>query len=162
MEEKLRIKLLSKEEQDEVITLQVAESQKDFIEPSKDCLQDLKNQAYQIVWNMHGIFLDTHLIGFFMHGKQTQEVQSTVPVWLDRMMVDEKYQHKGYGKKALQMILPQLFFMYQADSIYLSFIEGNQVAEKLYQSVGFIDTGEKDEMGERIMVLYKEHLGGVK
>ncbi len=48
---------------------------------------------------------------------------------------------KGYGKKALLLILKEVFEEYKAHRLYLDVIEYNQRAINIYQSLGFKKEG---------------------
>ena len=74
-------------------------------------------------------------------------------VWLDRLLVDRAYQGRGYGRAFLGLLLEQLFAEYRCDSIYLSLFDDNRQALALYESFGFVSTGERDTGGEAVMRL---------
>jgi len=73
-----------------------------------------------------------------------------------RFMIGEQYQGKGYGRKAMEKILEFLksFPQGKVDSIYLSYEPTNEVAKKLYESLGFVETGhiEDGEMVARLAI----------
>ena len=66
---------------------------------------------------------------------------------MDRLLIDEKYQGKGYGKAALHLLLERLRKEYGRKKIYLSVIEGNDVAAGMYKNAGFRFTGRRDLHG---------------
>ena len=70
-------------------------------------------------------------------------------------MIAEKYQGKGYGKEALNAALDKIkTFPYgEAPAVYLAYRDDNVAAKKLFASVGFIETGEKDEDGDTLAKL---------
>lgn len=51
------------------------------------------------------------------------------------------FRGNGYGHKTYQMILEYLFLHFNMNCIYLKVAAFNQIAIKLYQKVGFRDTG---------------------
>ena len=57
-------------------------------------------------------------------------------LWLDRLLIDKKYQGKGYGKQAVFSLLDRLHAEYQSDTVYLSVYENNPHAIRLYQQIG--------------------------
>lgn len=63
------------------------------------------------------------------------------------LLIDARYQGNGYGKKATQMVLDAM----KEDGVYqkvvLCYVEGNEVARKLYEGFGFIETDcDEDEI----------------
>ena len=60
-------------------------------------------------------------------------------IW--RLMIDKKYQGKGYGKEALQLALDYVrtFPVGEAKYCWLSYEPGNDVARNLYRSFGFVE-----------------------
>ena len=68
-----------------------------------------------------------------------------------RLMVDEKYQGRGYGRFAMQHILG----VFRADSrikqIGISYKPNNEVARRLYASLGFVEPGEM--LGEEVLAV---------
>ena len=73
-------------------------------------------------------------------------------LWLDRLLIDKKYQGKGYGKRVVLALLDRLRTEYSCDTIYLSVYETNSHAIHLYQQIGFHFNGEYDTNGEHVMV----------
>ncbi len=145
----LSIKKIPKEKWDIIKELSVHEEQSHFIETSLECLNDAKNNAYNMKWYFYGVYVGDSLIGFAMHGKT--RILLCSQVWLDRFMIDKDYQGKGYGKKSMELILQKMHEDYCCNKIYLSVHEDNFLAIKLYNKLGFKKTIFKDLKGERIM-----------
>lgn len=57
-------------------------------------------------------------------------------------MIDERYQHQGYGKAALKLGIQFLKDGFDASEVYLGIAFQNTLAKKLYSSFGFVETGE--------------------
>ncbi len=148
---RITVRLLQKNEWDRVLELSTASAQKDFIESSLKCLNDARTNAYDMIWNFYGVFVDETLIGFAMHGRQNFKFIPYSRVWLDRFMIDKRFQGKGYGKTAMRLIVEKLFQEYSCNKIFLSVIETNFVAIQMYEKIGFKKTRFKDPNGERVM-----------
>lgn len=71
-----------------------------------------------------------------------------------RFMIDECYQGNGYGKAALQIIIDEMFLRYQCDKIYLSTAPNNSKGRHIYESAGFVSTGETCGEGEDIEIIF--------
>lgn len=74
-----------------------------------------------------------------------------------RLMIDKKYQHRGYGKEAMQLALDFIRTKPCGEAKYcwLSYEPENAVVRKLYHSFGFIETGDMDgaEVGKLFLSL---------
>jgi diamine N-acetyltransferase len=67
-------------------------------------------------------------------------------------MIDRKYQKKGYGKKALDLLCKYVRKRPNADYLYASYEEGENGPERFYHKYGFEKTGEilEDEIVIRL------------
>ena len=76
-----------------------------------------------------------------------------------RFMIDKRYQGKGYGRKALRLILDYIrtFPCGKAETCWLSYEPENELARKLYASFGFVEQPQfyKGEDGEEIPAILK-------
>ncbi len=62
-----------------------------------------------------------------------------------QFFIDQRYQRKGYGLKAAQLILDEMKADGKYDKVVLCFIDGDDAAKNLYEKLGFHLTGEEDE-----------------
>ena len=86
------------------------------------------------------IYEDVQMVGFAMFGPS--ETDSDV-FCIDRLMIAEPYRGKGHGRAALHLILREA----QAQgyrTVELSTDPSNAKAIHLYESVGFVATGDHD------------------
>ena len=104
------------------------------------------------------IYHDGELIGFVMFGYGTigeedepQVADGNYCIW--RLMIDRKYQGRGYGKKAMKAALAYLQTKPcgEANFCWLSYEPENSVARALYSSLGFMENGEKS--GDEIVAV---------
>lgn len=72
--------------------------------------------------------------------------------WIDRLMIDEKYQKNNYGRLAMIEVIERLKAHEKCKNIRTSFEKSNSVAGNLYKSLGFEETGEICE-GEVVCIL---------
>ena len=99
-----------------------------------------------------GIYNDETPVGFMMLGYENIEDGKIKGVSgfaynLWRFMIDEKYQGKGYGKRAMELALDYIktFPEGPAEYAFLSYEPENTSAAQLYKSFGFTETGDIDE-----------------
>ena len=143
----LHFELVNNENRKEVESLTVFSEQAGFIETVSECLQEADESE---VWRPVGIYDRDTLIGFAMYGYFPDPAPGQL--WLDRLLIDKKYQGKGYGKQAVLSLLDRLRAEYGSDTVYLSVYETNPHAIRIYEQTGFRFNGEYDTKGERIMV----------
>ena len=80
-------------------------------------------------------------------------LKNNYSIW--RLMIDKRYQGRGYGKEAMQLALDYVrtFPCGKAEYCSLSYEPENDVAAKLYHSFGFKENGEMD--GDEIVAVIK-------
>lgn len=64
---------------------------------------------------------------------------------LSELFIDERYQGRGYGKKACNLVFEKMKSDGKYNKVILCYIDGNAAAEKMYLDLGFTHTGEADE-----------------
>ncbi|HHY72030.1 MAG TPA: GNAT family N-acetyltransferase [Bacillus bacterium] len=126
----------------EILLLNIAEEQRGFIESIPQCLKEAR-EDYRFV--PVGLYENGTAVGFAMYGKFEEQV------WLDRFLIDERFQGKGLGKYFLQEIILFLEEKFTGHDIYLTVFKDNTRAIQLYKRFGFFFTGEKYKRNEEIM-----------
>lgn len=61
-----------------------------------------------------------------------------------QFFIDERYQGKGYGKAAAKAVLEAMKQDGNYDKTVLCYIEGDEAARRLYESIGFVEI-DRDE-----------------
>ena len=158
----LKLKKINRNNIGEILKLEVFDNQKSFVAPNNISIIE----AYlAIIENDHvftfGIYNDDVPVGFLMIGFDVNSDDADAPkiakgnynIW--RLMIDKTFQGKGFGKKAIELALEFIntFPCGTAKYCWLSYENDNYVARQLYQSVGFVETDEKD--GEEIVAILK-------
>ena len=125
-----------------IMNLSVSESQKKFVaNNAKSIAQGCFNSK---AW-FRAIYADDTPVGFAM----LHEDRRKGNYYLWRFMIDENFQGKGYGAKALALIIERVRKSPKAKEMTLSFVRAKGGPEKFYQKFGFVDTG-KIEWGEHV------------
>jgi len=90
-----------------------------------------------------GIFVGDTMVGYVMVIYDNDE--KTYNIW--HMMIDKKYQRKGFGFSAVNLCLEYIRTkpFGESDSVILSCNMDNPRAIGIYQKHGFVATGECDE-----------------
>ena len=120
---------------EDVLKLEVSEDQKSFVSTTVYSLA----QAYVCRENVYpfAIYADNTPVGFIMFGYY--EARSQYTLW--KLLIDKKYQNKGYGKNALLLGIKYMKDEHKINKLYVGVSLVNEVAEHLYKSVGFQLTG---------------------
>lgn len=137
----------------DVLKLKVSEHQQSFVADNNTSIIE----AYiAISANGHtfpfGIYDDEIPVGFLMIGFGTDDDWVDAPTVAEgnynlwRLMIDERYQNKGYGREAVRLALEfvRTFPCGKAEYCWLSYEPENDIARRLYNSFGFAETGEMD------------------
>mgnify|MGYP000895417057 CR=1 FL=1 len=95
-----------------------------------------------------GIYADEVMVGFIMYACFYKQKK----LYLCRFMIDAQYQHKGYGKAALDLLKQIAMDDPGIDYMELSTAPDNAYGIRIYEKFGFKDTGVLDE-DEEVFVL---------
>ena len=139
----IKIKEIDEYNIDEVRKVKVKENQQSFIETVDECLEEA---AIYKQWCPVAIYYDDYIVGFAMYGAFGEGPDT----WIDRIIINENYQGQGFGKLAMKKLIKIITKKYQVSTVYLSFVEDNEMARKLYENLGFKFTSEYDPEGELI------------
>lgn len=142
---RLNVRIANVDNWRDLVSLSVNKNQLEYIESNALSIAESK---FITEWRPVGIYDNDNLIGFAMYGLLDDN-----RVWLDRFMIDSKFQGKGYGKASLKFLIHHLKAEYNCDDLYLSIFENNISAIELYKNFGFEFNGELDYGGEKVMVL---------
>lgn len=111
-----------------VRNIKLKSEQENFIETVDECLKEADIYS---AWHPVAIYYDEEVIGFAMYGSFGPNKHT----WIDRIMIDEKYQGRGFGRIAMKKLIDIVSKKYEVNVIYLSIIEENKVAYNLYKSI---------------------------
>ncbi len=146
----------------DILKLKVSEDQQGFVAGNDISLIEAyiaKIENGQIF--PFGIYKNDLPIGFLMIGYGADSSWDKAPAIaqnnydIRRLMIDTKYQGRGYGKKAIKLALEFISTSPcgKAKYCWLSYEPENKAARDLYRSFGFVETGEKD--GEELIAVLK-------
>lgn len=76
-------------------------------------------------------------MGFMMWG-----IDDDKSCWLGGVLVDQSQQQRGYGREAVTKAVALLGEQTGSKTFALSYLPSNTVARRLYQQLGFVETGE--------------------
>jgi diamine N-acetyltransferase len=98
-----------------------------------------------IAW-FRGIYADDTPVGFVM----LEDNPAKEYYYLWRFMIDARYQKKGIGQRALDLLFEYVKTRPGAKELYTSCVPGEGSPGPFYEKMGFVYTSEEDE-GELVM-----------
>ena len=128
-----------------ILNLKVSDDQKMFV---ADNATSIAQAHFSKTAYFKGIYANDVPVGFVMI--ENDDGKNEYCLW--RFMIDEKYQGKGYGKLALNLIIDYVKDQKDTKKLLLSVIQSNGGPEIFYKKLGFELTGEYDD-NEAIMKL---------
>ena len=133
---------------EEAVRLRVGEGQEKYV--ATNAISIAQSKFYPTL-HTEGVVSDEGMVGFVMFGFDPDDDRYS----LVRLMIDERHQGKGYGRLATEAVLARLQQIEECNEVFLSYVPENNPAEKLYESVGFVKTGEVDEESGEVVMKYE-------
>ncbi len=142
----ISLKEITRENIDVIIRLTVKEHQKDQVATNAESIS--QGNYYDEAW-FRAIYFNENPVGFVMLSIDDKKKE----YWLWRLMIDKKYQDKGYGKEAMHQVIDFIKTNPNIKELITSYVpKEKDGADAFYLSLGFIDTGKKD--GNEIIMKY--------
>ena len=138
----IELRPVDQSNRDDCVRLKVTAAQSQYIASNESSLEAAEEHAE--VARPFVIYADGVAVGFTMFAFEPDYDDPNDRYWLWRFMIDERFQWKGYGTAALQVII-QYFKDHGANNIRLSTKDTNTQALSLYHKAGFYDTGEMND-----------------
>lgn len=143
--ENVKITEVNEENWYECCQLAVAEQQQAHIEPNAVSIAQSK---FEPTLKAYAIYAGETLAGFLMFNSVPEELGGH---WIYRIMVDRKFQGTGIGKVATRLMISEMAEKWNAKKIVVGYYPENTGAHHLYESLGFIDEG--DRFGKEMAVI---------
>lgn len=126
---------ITKDNLDAVLALQVEENQRGFVSSVAKALAQA--YVYRDTAFPFAVMNGQDTVGFIMMGYYEEKAYYTL--W--KLLIDRKYQNKGFGREALAAGIAYLKDRFHVSEIYTGVIPENAAAKRLYASMGFRPTG---------------------
>ena len=120
--------------------LAVSSEQKPFVHSAERMLVDVKEDA-ELHASLFEILADELPVGLVYYA----DLPELNVYNLCQFFIDIRYQGKGYGKAALLLVIDKMREEGRYKRVSVTYHEGNDVALRLYESVGFVHTGAEFE-----------------
>lgn len=136
----MELKEINKENYLECIKLKVYPNQENFVATNSFSLLE---SHYEGNCYPYGIYDEGVMVGFLMYAHNLAGTEYPIDSWwMQRLMIDCKYQRKGYGKQAIMLLLEYIKSQNICQEFYTSAEPANAGAIMLYEKLGFVRTGE--------------------
>ncbi|WP_065188018.1 GNAT family N-acetyltransferase [Shewanella woodyi] len=129
---------------EQVCELEVSKEQEDLVAENTWSLLESLFEGYE----SRAIYANKELVGFFMWVHETSEKTS---IW--RFMIDQKFQYKGIGRKALDLALNEIKQSTKLREIEICYNPANPVAKDFYSSFGFTEVGMDEDNEDMLAVI---------
>jgi diamine N-acetyltransferase len=107
-----------------------------------DNIDSIANASVEPTWVPLAVYAGEALVGFVMYGQYPPD---TGAWWVIRLMIDRAQQGNGYGRAAMEAVIAMMVERVGCAEIVTSFNPANEVAARLYASLGFRPTGEIED-----------------
>src|SRR5262245_49803066 len=125
-----------------LINLKVRADQKNFVASNLYSIAEAQfGMDFEGHWELtsYGIYDGETPVGFLMYGSNFEHpIQQA---FIIRLMVDQKFQGKGYGRFGMNKMLEIFRADERIKAVAISYEPENETAKKLYESLGFVETG---------------------
>lgn len=129
----------------EVLRLEVAPEQRGFVAPNAVSIAQAHFHP-ETAW-FRAVYAGETPVGFLM----LEDRAGASEIFLWRFMIDRRHQKRGYGRRALGLVLDHARARPGTSAIVTSHVPGDGSPGPFYQRLGFVHTGEADPDGELIM-----------
>ncbi|MGO4184246.1 GNAT family N-acetyltransferase [Paenibacillus sp. TAF43_2] len=156
----ISLRKITLENRREIFKLKVSDDQSPFVASNlssiASCYVLSTNEGSPLPF---AIYADENMVGFVMivYGVTGYEVPKIANnnYCILRFMISEQYQKRGYGREAMKKIIEYIytFPVGHAEYCWIPYVTDNVVAKRLYESIGFRDTGEIINENEQVTML---------
>jgi diamine N-acetyltransferase len=123
--------------------LRVSAAQENYIDGVADSLAEAAASPEAGPW-YRAVYVDDTPVGFVMLGIVDPPTDERYPFryFLWRLLIDERFQRRGYGAQALDAVVAELRTRPRANVLFTSAVAGDASPISFYERYGFVRTGE--------------------
>jgi diamine N-acetyltransferase len=141
---KVTLREITKDNWRDILRLKVAPYQEQFVASNAMSIAEAHFNP-EVAW-FRAIYAGDVPVGFLM--LEDDVVRQEYFLW--RFMIDEQYQGRGYGRKALELFFSHVKTRPGADAVETSCVPAKGGPGSFYEKMGFVYTGQ-EENGELVM-----------
>jgi diamine N-acetyltransferase len=143
LESTVSLREVTQETVNSILNLRVAKGQEQFVASNAFSIAEAHFSSE--AW-FRAIYADETPVGFLMLSDQPDKGE----YFLWRFMVDVQHQGKGYGRRALELLIDHVKTRPNAKGLFLSQVPGTGSPEGFYCKLGFEHTGE--QVGDELVM----------
>lgn len=143
IEATVTLREVTQETVNSILNLRVTKEQEPFVASNAVSIAEAYFSAD--AW-FRAIYADETPVGFLMLSDRPEKGE----YFLWRFMVDAQYQGKGYGRRALELLIEHVKTRPNAKELLLSHVPGPGSPEGFYRKLSFEHTGE--QAGEELVM----------
>ena len=143
LEATVSLREVTQETVNSILNLRVTKEQEQFV--ASNAVSIAEAHFSEDAW-FRAIYADETPIGFLMLSDQPDKGE----YFLWRFMVDVQHQGKGYGSRALELLIDHVKTRPNAKELFLSHVPGTGSPEGFYRRLGFEHTGE--QVGDELVM----------
>ncbi|MEM7758650.1 MAG: GNAT family N-acetyltransferase [Cyanobacteria bacterium P01_A01_bin.40] len=117
-------------------------------------VESIAESKFELNNQLRAIYKDNKAIGFLAFCVEDDPPDAEL-YWLFRFMIDKNFQGRGYGARALQLVIEEIKTL-GAKRIHTMHKPQNKIAGRLYQKSGFSYIGSLDD-GDLLMEMTINH-----
>ncbi|MBM7071966.1 GNAT family N-acetyltransferase [Shewanella sp. 202IG2-18] len=146
---KINLRDITKDNWVDMIELEITKEQEDFVAFNSESIAASK---FHDDYVNRGIYLDDEPVGFIQYYPNLPDNKPN-EIYIDQLMIDISHQGRGYGTKAVDLVLKEIKQIPQCNVISICYVEGHDVMKGFFERFGF-KVVEQDEFDETIMDLH--------
>lgn len=134
----VHLRPITKQNFDECLALSVAPNQNNLVASNMKSLAQAYAEPNLTPYAVYDGSVRGHvlpngpMVGFVM-------IEVTAGIgFIERLMIDERYQRRGYGRATMIEVIRRLKLMPEVELIAVSYLRQNIAAAQLYESLGFV------------------------
>ena len=135
---KINLRSITPDNYKDVISLQISKEQEHFVAPN---VLTLAQMQFRHEKSALAIYTEDTLVGLIAYDLYDYDI------W--RLMIDERYQGKGYGRQALKRVIEILRLHGAQSEARTDIVPDNKVARALYESLGFRESQPSPSNGDK-------------
>jgi diamine N-acetyltransferase len=132
MSDKIHLRSITPDNYRKIINLKVSDEQVNLVAPN---LYTLTQMQFKIQKTALGIYLDETPVGLIAYDLDDYDI------W--RLMIDYKFQGKGYGKQAVKRVIDLFKAHGKLKEVRTSAIIADNGPKRFYEKLGFRENGER-------------------
>lgn len=143
MDTTVTLQLITDDNRDVVSALRVTEVQENYVAGVAESLVEAAEIPQAMPW-YRAVYAGTTPVGFVMISDNIPPGDPSLlgPYFLWRLLIDTRYQGRGYGRAVIALIVDYLSTRPGADELLTSVVPGDASPLGFYLSCGFTETGE--------------------